>query len=74
MYSFRHSFATHRIYQWHKEGKNTSTLLPGLSAYMGHSKYQHTLYYLHFLPEQFSEMSGFDFERFSEIIPEVYEE
>lgn len=74
MYSFRHSFATHRIYQWHKEGKDISTLLPGLSAYMGHSKYQHTLYYLHFLPEQFSEMSGFDFERFSEIIPEVYEE
>ena len=44
----------------HKEGKDISTLLPSLSAYMGHSKYQHTLYYLHFLPEQFSEMSGFD--------------
>ena len=71
MYSFRHSFATHRIYQWHKDGKYISSLLPGLSAYMGHTRYQHTLYYLHFLPELFSDMAGFDLEQFSEIIPGV---
>ena len=71
MYSFRHSFATHRIYQWHKDGKDISSLLPGLSAYMGHTRYQHTLYYLHFLPELFSDMAGFDLEQFSEIIPGV---
>ena len=74
MYSFRHSFATHRIYQWDKEGKNIDSLLPGLSAYMGHSQLQNTLYYLHFLPELFSDMAGFDFEQFSEIIPEVSED
>lgn len=71
MYSFRHSFATHRIYLWHKEGKDIDSLLPGLSAYMGHGKFQSTLYYLHFLPELFSNMSGFDFEQFSKIIPGV---
>ena len=71
LYSFRHSFATHRIYQWHKEGKDIDAFLPGLSAYMGHSHYSHTLYYLHLLPEIFSDMTGFDFERFSSIIPEV---
>lgn len=71
MYSFRHSFATHRIYLWHKEGKDIGSLLPGLSAYMGHSHLQNTLYYLHFLPELFSDMAGFDFEQLSEIIPEV---
>ena len=71
LYSFRHSFATHRIYQWQKEGKDIDSLLPGLSAYMGHSHYSHTLYYLHLLPEIFSDMAGFDFERFSNIIPEV---
>jgi integrase len=74
MYSFRHSFATHRIYQWHKEGKDINSLLPVLSVYMGHSQYQNTLYYLHFLPELFSDMAGFDFEQFSEIIPEVRED
>lgn len=71
MYSFRHSFATHRIYQWHSAGKDIGSLLPGLSAYMGHSHYSHTLYYLHFVPELFSDMAGFDFEQFSGIIPEV---
>jgi hypothetical protein len=38
---------------------------------MGHSHYSHTLYYLHFIPELFSDMAGFDFEQFSGIIPEV---
>jgi hypothetical protein len=38
---------------------------------MGHTRYQHTLYYLHFLPELFSDMAGFDLEQFSEIIPGV---
>ena len=54
LYSFRHSFATHRIYRWRKEGLDIASLLPGLSVYMGHTQYQHTLYYLHFLPELFS--------------------
>ena len=71
LYSFRHSFATHRIYQWQKEGKDIDALLPGLCAYMGHSHYSHTLYYLHLLPEILSDMAGFDFERFSNIIPGV---
>ena len=69
--SFRHSFATHRIYRWRKEGLDIASLLPGLSVYMGHTKYQHTLYYLHFLPELFSSMAGFDYEQFSDILPEV---
>ncbi len=71
LYSFRHSFATHRIYQWHRDGLDITSLLPGLSAYMGHTQYQHTLYYLHFLPELFSDMAGFDLEQFSNILPEV---
>lgn len=72
LYSFRHPFATHRIYKWYKDGKSIDTCLPGLSAYMGHSKYSHTLYYLHFLPELFSDMAGYNFERFSNLIPEVH--
>ncbi len=56
LYSFRHTFATHRIYQWCKEGQNISANLPSLSAYMGHSHYAHTLYYLHLMPEIFADM------------------
>lgn len=71
LYSFRHTFATYRIYQWCKEGKDLGAMLPGLSEYMGHSSYVHTLYYLHLVPEIFTERSGIDLERFSAIIPEV---
>lgn len=74
LYSFRHTFATHRIYQWYREGKELGAYLPRLSAYMGHNNYEHTLYYLHFIPEIFSEMTGFDFEQFSSLIPEVPED
>ena len=71
LYSFRHTFATYRIYQWFKEGKDLATCLPRLGAYMGHEDYRSTLYYLHFVPQIFTEMSGFNMEQFSHIIPEV---
>lgn len=71
LYSFRHTFATHRIYRWLKEGKDLGACLPRLSAYMGHSQYEHTLYYLHLVPDFFSDMTGFDFEKLSHLIPEV---
>lgn len=71
LYSFRHTFATHRIYKWHKEGRDIGSLIPALSAYMGHTSFQHTLYYLHFIPELFADLSGFDFELFSDLLPEV---
>ena len=38
---------------------------------MGHTSFQHTLYYLHFLPELFADLSEFDFELFSDLLPEV---
>lgn len=71
LYSFRHTFATYRIYRWFKEGKDLDTCLPRLGAYMGHEDYRSTLYYLHFVPQIFTEMSGFNMEQFSHVIPEV---
>lgn len=71
LYSFRHTFATYRIYQWFKEGRDLEVYLPRLGAYMGHTDYKSTLYYLHFVPEIFTEMTGFKMEQFSHIIPEV---
>ena len=73
LYSFRHSFATHRIYQWQKDGNDIGSMIPALSSYMGHTSYQHTLYYLHFVPELFNDWSGFDLEQFSCLLPEVME-
>lgn len=42
----RHSFATHRLVQWYKEGVDVQTLLPVLSTYLGHSHLEDTSIYL----------------------------
>lgn len=70
-YDFRHTFATHRLYQWMAEGKDLSVCLPYLSAYMGHADFSATAYYIHLVPEILSGMSGMDRNRFENLIPEV---
>ncbi len=70
-YDLRHTFATYRLYQWMKEGKDLDAYLPYLSAYMGHSDFSSTAYYIHFVPGIFENMSGFGFSRFESLIPEV---
>ena len=45
LYNFRHTFATHRLYQWMREGKYVQAMIPYLSAYMGHSQISSTYYY-----------------------------
>ena len=70
-YDFRHTFATHRIYQWMKEGKDVEAMLPYLSAYMGHAQLSDTYYYIHLVPDAFKSMSGFDDSKLNVLIPEV---
>ncbi len=70
-YDFRHTFATHKMYQWIKEGKDLSVYLPYLSAYMGHATFSQTAYYIHLIPELFSEMSAMDLNVWETLIPEV---
>jgi integrase len=70
-YDLRHTFATHRLYQWMRDGKDINAYLPYLSAYMGHSNFSSTAYYIHFVPGIFESMSGFDFSRFEALLPEV---
>jgi integrase/recombinase XerD len=71
VYDFRHTYATHRIYKWIKEGRDLSIWIPYLSAFMGHSHYSSTSYYIHLIPDIFSDMSGFDLNQFEYLIPEV---
>lgn len=70
-YDFRHTFATHRLYQWMKEGKDLNAMLPYLSAYMGHTELSHTYYYIHLVPGLFEEMSGFNFSVMERLLPEA---
>jgi integrase len=71
VYDFRHSFATHRLYQWMREGKDLDAMLPYLSAYMGHTSIECTYYYIHLVPGIFAEMSGADYSHLEKLIPEV---
>ena len=71
LYDFRHTFATHRLYYWMREGKNLNTMLPYLSAYMGHAQISDTHYYIHLVPGLLEEMSGFAFSSAEAFLPEV---
>jgi hypothetical protein len=57
--------------RWTDEGSDAMTQLPYLSAYMGHSQFQYTLYYVHLLPERLRSSAGIDWSQFSTIYGEV---
>lgn len=46
IHDLRHTFATHRLEQWYKEGVDLSAMLPVLSVYLGHTSIGHTSVYL----------------------------
>jgi integrase len=71
LYDFRHTFATHRLYKWLREGKDLTAMLPYLSAYMGHTLLSDTYYYIHLVPGQLEAMSGLDFSKYEALLPEV---
>ena len=70
-YILRHNFATQRITEWMREGKDFSQYMPYLSAYMGHQTFRETCYYLHLIPEHISRMGYMDI---SDVVPEVDDE
>jgi len=71
LYDFRHTYATHRLYKWMKEGKDLTAMVPYLSAYMGHALFADTYYYVHLVPGLFENMAGFDYSAFEKLLPEV---
>jgi integrase len=73
LYDLRHTFATHRLYQWMRDGKDIYVMMPYLSAYMGHSKLIETFYYVHLVPGMLEEMSGFNYGSVADLFPKVVE-
>lgn len=71
LYDFRHTFATHCLYRWMREGRDLNAMLPYLSAYMGHERLSDTYYYIHLVPGLLEELSGFDFSSAEAMLPEV---
>jgi site-specific recombinase XerD len=52
LHSFRHSFASHRVEQWMREGANVEAKMPLLSAFLGHVDAAATQIYLSMTPER----------------------
>lgn len=69
-YDLRHAFASRNIIRWLEAGKDVMELLPYLSAYMGHSKLESTLYYISMLPEKLRKSAKIDWEKLSAIYGE----
>ena len=65
LHALRHSFATHRLISWHREGADVQTLLPSLSTYLGHASVAATQIYIAMTPELLDEASR-RFERYIE--------
>jgi len=73
VYDLRHRYATTVMMRWLDEKADLNAKLPYLSAYMGHTHFSDTAYYIHLLPENLIRSSTIDWSRFLELIPEVVE-
>ena len=74
LYDFRHTFATNVLFRWMKEGKDINVYLPYLSAYLGHEKFSYTAYYIHLVPQYFSQISNMCLSKHSHLLPEIENE
>lgn len=70
-YNLRHTFATHRLYQWLQEGEDVDACLAYLSEYMGHSNLSDTAYYIHLVAEFFPQMANLGLQTRAGILPGV---
>lgn len=74
VYDFRHTFATECICRWMREGRDIDAMLPFLSAYMGHARFEDTLYYIHMVPDFYERVGTIDRSACEELLPEVHDE
>ncbi len=74
VYDLRHRYATAIMMKWLNEKVDLHTMLPYLSAYMGHTNFSDTAYYIHLIPENLMKTSAVNWDRFLDLIPEVYNE
>ena len=74
VYDFRHTFATECICRWMREGRDIDAMLPFLSAYMGHARFEDTFYYVHMVPDFYERVGTIDRTAWEKLLPEVHDE
>jgi integrase/recombinase XerD len=57
VHDIRHSFVSHRMLQWYRDGVDPQTRLPHLATYLGHKDIVSTLVYLNITPELLQQAS-----------------
>ena len=77
IHSFRHGYAIKCLKNWVLEGNDLTVMLPYLSAYMGHSDFRATQYYLRLTSDLYPEIVRRSEAEFGYVIPDwevVYDE
>jgi len=66
----RHTYCVHRLKKWVLEGRDLSNLFPYLSAYLGHTDFKGTQYYLRLTADLYPHIIAKTEAAFGYIIPE----
>ncbi|TKB12304.1 tyrosine-type recombinase/integrase [Desulforhopalus sp. IMCC35007] len=77
VHSLRHGFAVKCLKKWVLDGNDLTVLLPYLSAYMGHSNFRATQYYLRLTSDLYPEIVRRVEAEFGYVVPEggvIYDE
>lgn len=69
LHDLRHTFCVHCLERWVRNGLDPSTLLPRLTAYLGHADFSSTEKYLRLTAEAYPEISQLMQEKCGYIIP-----
>ena len=72
----RHVFAVHCLKKWVLSGEELTNLMPYLAAYMGHTDFRGTQYYLRLTADLYPDIIAKTEALYSYLIPEgvIYEE
>ncbi len=70
VHDLRHVFAVHCLKKWVLSGKELTNLMPYLAAYMGHSDFRGTQYYLRLTADLYPDIISKTEAQFGYIIPE----
>lgn len=71
LHDFRHTFCVHSLQRWTLRGADPTTLLPRLTAYLGHNDFSATEQYLRMTAEAYPEVSRLMEEKYGYIIPSM---
>lgn len=71
IHDFRHTFAVHCLKRWVEEGRDLNTCYPYLRAYMGHTLFRYTAYYLRLTADLYPDITTKLEENYPYLIPEI---